>query len=84
MLIISPNLSRNGRPFALIENVVTLSDFRKKGYGNMIMDHAITLARKSNCYKIMLLTGSKNPNTHSFYKWFGFSWNDKKGYVLKI
>jgi len=37
-LIVVPNLSRGGRPYALIENVVTHPDQRGKGLGKAILE----------------------------------------------
>ncbi len=35
LLVIVPNLTRGGRPFGLIENVVTVPRFRRRGIGNV-------------------------------------------------
>ena len=82
-LSIIPNLTRGGMPYAVIENVVTKTDKRKKGFGTKIMNYAIELAEKNGCYKIMLLTGSKNEETHRFYEKLGFHGDDKTAYVIK-
>ncbi|WP_368184008.1 GNAT family N-acetyltransferase [Aestuariibius sp. HNIBRBA575] len=72
MLIIIPNLTRSGAPFAVIENVVTHPDHRGAGYGTQILDAACARAWQHDCYKIMLSTGSKNPTTYAFYEQAGF------------
>ncbi len=71
-LIIVPNLTRNGASYALIENVVTHADHRKQGYAGRVIQHAIAQAWNAGCYKVMLLTGSKNPATLRFYENCGF------------
>ena len=75
VVIITPNLSRGGRPFALIENVVTHSDFRNQGFGKQILDAACARAWEAGCYKVMLMTGSKRPETLGFYTSAGFKQN---------
>ena len=57
--VIIPNLTRNIRPYAFIENVVTNESYRGKGYSTECLDYAKTIAIKNNCYKMMLLTGTK-------------------------
>lgn len=84
MLIIIPNLTRQGRSIAVVENVVTHSQYRNKGLGRKIMETAINYARNENCYKIMLLSNSQRTGAHQFYESLGFSADDKVGYVLKI
>ncbi len=83
VLSIIPNLTRGGRSYALVENVITLKQFRKQGFGSKIIKYALDLAEEDGCYKIMLLTGSKKESTHRFYKQLGFSGTDKAAYVIK-
>lgn len=81
-VIVIPNLSRNGRPYALIENVVTAARFRKRGFGEAVIKHAIQHAWKHDCYKTMLMTGSKDPGTLKFYSRCGLSAN-KTGFQIR-
>ncbi|WP_166507123.1 GNAT family N-acetyltransferase [Frigidibacter mobilis] len=71
-LVVVPNLTRGGSPYGFIENVVTHGDFRKRGFGKHILNHATTAAWDAGCYKVMLLTGSRNPATLNFYLEAGF------------
>ncbi|WP_445285919.1 GNAT family N-acetyltransferase [Yoonia sp. 2307UL14-13] len=57
----------------MIENVVTDPDHRKRGHGKAILDAASERAWAHRCYKIMLSTGSKRPETLAFYESAGFS-----------
>ncbi|MGN0448776.1 MAG: GNAT family N-acetyltransferase [Ruminococcus sp.] len=81
MCIIITNLTRNIRPYAFIENVVTHADYRGKGYATMCLNHAKELAQKADCYKMMLLTGSKNHRTLNFYKKAGYNSDDKTAFI---
>ena len=67
-LNITQNLSRNLRPYALIENVVTLAEHRQRGYGTAVLQAAMEEARSRGCYKVMLMTGSKRESTLRFYE----------------
>ncbi len=79
--VIIPNLTRNARPYAVIENVVTRGDCRQKGFAKECLDHAKTIAIKENCYKMMLLTGAKDPETLLFYEKAGYNSKDKTAFV---
>lgn len=79
--VIIPNLSRGVRPYAFIENVVTHADYRGCGYAHACLDYAHKIALKNGCYKMMLLTGSKDPNTHRFYEKAGYNSSDKTAYI---
>ena len=82
-LNIIPNLTRSARPYALIENVVTLESMRGWGFGKQVIQHAIQAAWEAGCYKVMLMTGSKNPKTHAFYRACGFNGDEKQGYIIR-
>ena len=79
--VIIPNLTRNIRPYAFIENVVTHSDYRGKGYATEVLNYAKNIAENTNCYKMMLLTGSKKETTLNFYGNTGYNSTDKKAFI---
>lgn len=80
--VIIPNLTRNIHPYAFIENVVTHSEYRGKGYATACLNYARELALDAGCYKIMLLTGSKNESTLNFYKKAGYNCTDKTAFIM--
>lgn len=82
--IIIPNLTRNARPYAFIENVVTHEAYRGKGYASECLNYAKNIAIEQNCYKIMLLTGDKDQKTLNFYKNAGFNNTDKTAFIQWI
>ena len=79
--VIVPNLTRNIRPYALIENVVTNEGYRGKGYATECLNYAKETAIKNNCYKMMLLTGTKSENILAFYKSAGYNSDDKIAFI---
>lgn len=79
--VIIPNLTRSVRPYALIENVVTHEEYRGKGYAGECLDYARQIAEKENCYKMILLTGSKKPETLRFYEKAGYNSSDKTAFI---
>ena len=80
---IVPNLTRGCRSYGLIENVVTHSDYRRKGYGSAILKYALEYAWNRNCYKVMLLTGRKDEGVHRFYESAGFDGQAKQAFLAK-
>ena len=79
--VIVPNLARNIRPYAFIENVVTHSGYRGKGYATECLNYAKEMAMQANCYKMMLLTGSKKESTLRLYRNAGYNSSDKTAFV---
>lgn len=84
LVTIIPNLTRNQRPYAVIENVITSQNYRKKGFGRSIMERAVEYAKEEKCYKVMLLSSSERKDAHHFYEKIGFDGSSKKGFQLCI
>lgn len=78
---IVPNLTHGQRPYALIENVITDKWHRNRGLATKCLEHAKVLAAKENCYKLMLLTGSKKESTLRFYRKAGYNSEDKTAFI---
>lgn len=79
--VIIPNLTRNVRPYAFFENVVTHLECRGKGYTTECLNYAREIAKNQNCYKMMLLTGSKEQKTLDFYENAGYNSADKTAFI---
>ncbi|MBQ2923635.1 MAG: GNAT family N-acetyltransferase [Lachnospiraceae bacterium] len=82
--VVIPNLTRNVRPYAFVENVVTHADYRQKGYATACLNYAKQIAEKNQCYKMMLLTGSKRESTLNFYRNAGYNSSDKTAFIQWI
>ncbi|MFN8081686.1 MAG: GNAT family N-acetyltransferase [Kineosporiaceae bacterium] len=85
---IIPNLTRSASPYAVIpyaviENVVVDETLRGTGLGKQIMAASLQKAWDAGCYKAMLLTGSRTPSTHAFYRACGFSGDAKTAYLAR-
>jgi GNAT superfamily N-acetyltransferase len=81
-VVVIPNLTRGGTPYALIENVVTHGDYRGQGVGKLILSAAVERAWAEGCYKAMLMTGSKKASTLEFYAAAGFE-QSKTGFQVR-
>jgi len=79
--VIIPNLTCGMRPYALIENVVTHKSYRSRGHATACLAYAKSIAKDTGCYKIMLLTSSKEESTHKFYRGAGYNSDDKTAYI---
>ncbi len=71
MVVIAPNLTRGGRGFAFVENVITDPRFRRQGIGTALLKHAIELAWMANCYKVVLTTRRESEELFAFYEKVG-------------
>ena len=82
-LTVIPNLTRGCRPYGVLENVVTHSAHRGKGYGKAVLREALTSSWTAGCYKVMLLTGRKDKATVHFYESAGFDGHEKLAFIAK-
>ena len=72
MLLIVPNLSHKGLPWALIENVIVDKCCRRNGVGLQLMQYAINRAREAGCYRVGLSSDNRRKEAHEFYRSLGF------------
>lgn len=79
--VVVPNLTRNIRPYAFIENVVTDEGYRGRGLATACLHRAKEIAEAAGCYKMMLLTGSKSDSTLNFYRNAGYNSTDKTAFI---
>ena len=80
---IIPSLTRGGRSYAVIENVVTHPDARRTGLGAAIVAAAVEAAWAANCYKVSLATGSQRESTLRFYETAGFERNGRTFFEMR-
>lgn len=78
------NLTRSGRPYGIIENVITDENYRRKGIGRKIINAGLRFAKDKNCYKVVLLSSIKRKESHEFYESIGFDSNSKKGFEIRL
>lgn len=76
-----PKFNEKRQAYALIEHVVTLEHYRGNGYATECLHYAKQIAEQANCYKMMLLTGSKAEATLQFYSKAGYNSRDKTAFI---
>ena len=77
-------LSKECRPFAVIENVVVLDSIRSQGIGKQLVCHAIAQAEKWNCYKVILETGTQEEWKLRFYEKCGLTRGGKTAFMKRF
>ena len=76
VLFIVPNLTHEGLPWAVVENVVIDESIRGAGYGLRLMEHGEAIAREAGCYKLQLTSHSEREEiAHPFYEALGYETN---------
>ncbi|MEP1356367.1 MAG: GNAT family N-acetyltransferase [Tateyamaria sp.] len=81
-LHILPNMTYGGRPYGLIENVVTARSHQRRGVGRLVLTRLIDMAWEAHAYKVILLTGTAR-GAQGFYRKIGFDDTDKHGMVMR-
>jgi GNAT superfamily N-acetyltransferase len=73
-----PNLTRAGRPWVGVENIVVDERARRQGVGTALLAHLCDWAAERGAYKVQLITGTANPGKLDFYRRAGFE--DRSGF----
>lgn len=71
-LLIMDNLAKKGARSAIVEDVAVHPHHQNQGIGGKMMQHALQMARKSLCYKLVLSSNIKREDAHRFYEKLGF------------
>jgi GNAT superfamily N-acetyltransferase len=71
-LLVVPNLTHRGEPWAIVENVIVTAAARRSGAGTALMRHLIERARADGCHKVQLLSGKHRTEAHELYRRIGF------------
>lgn len=82
-LHILPNMTFEGGPYALIENVVARAEVRGKGYGSAVMNYAAELAWSEGAKSIMLLSESNKIEARGFYEKLGYTTSARHAMTLR-
>lgn len=71
-VIVTSNLSRDGAPWAMVENLVVDPTLRGRGIGRALMSEAIEFARSKRCYKVQLVSSRSREVAQGLYRSLGF------------
>jgi GNAT superfamily N-acetyltransferase len=71
-LLIVANLTRELRPWAIVEHVVVAAHARRLGMGRALMAEVVAMAQAAGCYKVQLLSRKERSDAHRFYQAVGF------------
>lgn len=83
MLATIPNLAAAAQPFGIIEHVITLASYRRRGLARRVLEHALASAWAHGCYKVMLLSGVQRAGAHALYEAAGFEGDVERGFVAR-
>jgi GNAT superfamily N-acetyltransferase len=72
VLITAPNLLRDGRRHAFLENVVSHPELRGRGHGKAVVQAALAHAWTVDCHHVLMQSGRADPGIHGFYEAMGF------------
>jgi len=72
LIVVTPNLTHEGRPWAIVEHVVVEHRARGRGVGRGLMEDVTRRAREAGCYKLQLLSSRRRTQAHAFYQALGF------------
>ena len=73
VLVIVPNLTHGGRPWAVIEHMVVEEARRGTGMGRRLLRHVEEIVAEAGCYKLQFLSAwRRKDDAHHFYEAMGY------------
>jgi len=72
-VVIVPNLTHGGKPWAIVENVAVDESERRTRIGTRLMRAVERRVEQAGCYKVQLLSRKRRHVAHAFYESLGFT-----------
>ena len=73
VLVIVPNLTHGGRPWAVIEHMIVDESRQGTGMGRLLIRHVEDIVAEAGCYKLQFLSAWRRKDTaHPFYEAMGY------------
>ena len=83
-LVIIENLTRGGRPYGIVENLVVLPEHRRKGIACALLTEAVNIAKEQRCYKVEAMSSYNEEAVMNMYAKAGFLPDIKTGLVANL
>ena len=80
-LFIMENMAKRGKRSGIVEDVAVRPQFRGRGIGRAMMQHALEQCKQAGCYKLTLSSNLKREDAHKFYESLGF---ERHGYSFRV
>jgi GNAT superfamily N-acetyltransferase len=71
-------------PYAVVENIVVLSEARGQGAGRALMVAVEELARTARCTRVGLTSSAFRTEAHAFFRHLGYDGDKKRAFVKYI
>lgn len=80
-LLVMDNIAHNGAPLSIVEQVAVAASHQGRGFGTLMMHHAMERSRERGCYKLALSSNVRFERAHAFYDKLGFT---RHGYSFVV
>lgn len=84
MAIVCRKLTRDCRPFLVMENFVVAASQRRRGIGKALLERVERLAVERGCESIMFVSSARRPAAHAFYAAMGYEPEGVRGFRKKF
>lgn len=84
MGIVCRKLTRDCRPFLLLENFIVAASQRRRGVGRRLLLRVEREALDRGCESIIFVSSMRRPDAHAFYASMGYALDEVRGFRKKF